>query len=130
MQRRTHKSFTGKYPLVFRTLALGILLWVCSATAVDVRILIPLYSYPQWYAPAIYSWDDVARAAAEVPVTAVINPANGPGPGFPNSDYTHGSHLMRPVDAPNPETVRPRLVLRPHLLYTDCWLDSSLKEAR
>ena len=58
--------------------------------AFDLRILIPLYSYPQWYAPTNYLWDDVAQAAGAVPVLAIIDPADGPGPGFPNADYQQG----------------------------------------
>lgn len=58
--------------------------------AADIRILIPLYAYPEWYRPASYIWDDVARSASRVPITAVINPDSGPGAGFPNSDYARG----------------------------------------
>lgn len=60
------------------------------AGAFDLRILIPLYSYPQWYAPANYLWDDVAQAAGSVPIIAIVDPADGPGPGFPNADYQQG----------------------------------------
>lgn len=64
---------------------------LCAAAhAADLRILIPLYAYPQWYQPANYIWDDVARAAVQVPIMAVINPDSGPGADFPNSDYAHG----------------------------------------
>lgn len=72
--------------------ALAMVLWARTTVAVDLRVLIPLYSYPQWYTPAAYLWDDVARGAtqSQVPVTAIINPNNGPGVGFPNSDYARG----------------------------------------
>lgn len=53
----------------------------------DLQILLPLYSYPNWYTPGAYIWDDVAAAAQKVPVTAIINPNNGPDGGPPNSDY-------------------------------------------
>ena len=63
---------------------------VISATAVDLRMLVPLYSYPSWYDPGSYVWDDVAAAASQVPITAIINPNNGPDGGPPNSDYVVG----------------------------------------
>ena len=75
---------------IFPLGALCLLLGLGRAPAADVRILVPLYSYPAWYAPAAYVWDDVAAAAARVPVTAIINPDSGPGGGPPNSDYEHG----------------------------------------
>lgn len=65
------------------------------ASAADLRILVPLYAYPSWYAPAAYVWDDVAAAAARVPVTAIVNPDSGPGGGPPNSDYAHGLAELR-----------------------------------
>ena len=75
--------------------ALCLLLGLGRAPAADLRILVPLYSYPAWYAPAAYVWDDVAAAAARVPVTAIINPDSGPGGGPPNSDYEHGLAELR-----------------------------------
>lgn len=60
-----------------------------------VQLLIPLYSYPTWYNPPTYIWDDVAAANSLVPVTAIINPANGPGGGPPNSDYVVGLNDLR-----------------------------------
>jgi hypothetical protein len=61
------------------------------AFAGDLNILLPLYSYPNWYAgPAAYEWDDVAAAASQVPITAIINPNSGPNGGAPNADYIHG----------------------------------------
>ncbi|MFH0879027.1 MAG: spherulation-specific family 4 protein [Lentisphaerota bacterium] len=61
-----------------------------TAWAVDLRILIPLYSYPEWYTPSSYLWNDVALAGQRVPITAILNPDDGPGTGFPNSDYQVG----------------------------------------
>ena len=63
---------------------------VSRAGASDLQILYPLYSYPNWYDPANYIWDDVAAAAHTVPITAIINPNNGPDGGAPNDDYVHG----------------------------------------
>ncbi len=62
---------------------------------VDLRIMIPLYVYPSWYSPASYAWDDVAAAGSKVPVTAIINPNNGPDGGPPNADYVHGLNDLR-----------------------------------
>jgi len=65
-----------------------------SGVSHDTQILIPLYNYPNWYDPADYIWDDVAGANGQVPVTAVINPSNGPG-GPPNENYQHGLSDLR-----------------------------------
>ena len=58
-------------------------------------ILIPLYSYPNWWEPADYIWDDIALTNSQVPIMAVINPDTGPGGGPPNSDYQHGLDELR-----------------------------------
>lgn len=67
---------------------------VCSAKEPEkttkIKILIPLYSYPTWYNQDTYFWPEVVKAAKKVPITAVINPNNGPGGGPPNQDYTKG----------------------------------------
>jgi hypothetical protein len=62
---------------------------------VGTQILIPLYSYPNWNDPPNYIWDDVAAANTQVPVTAIINPSNGPGGGPPNENYQHGLSDLR-----------------------------------
>jgi hypothetical protein len=67
----------------------------CGSSGADLRIMIPLYSYPEWYAPASYVWDEVAAAGSNVPVTAIINPNNGPDGGPPNDDYIHGLNDLR-----------------------------------
>ncbi len=46
----------------------------------NLNILLPLYSYPNWHSSS-YLWDDVATANAKVPITAIINPHNGPHTG-------------------------------------------------
>lgn len=63
--------------------------------ATQLQILIPLYSYPTWYDPDTYSWTRVAKAASQVPITAVINPNNGPDSGAPNKDYAKGLDDLR-----------------------------------
>ena len=60
-----------------------------------LEILIPLYSYPTWWQPQSYVWDDVAAANAAVPITAIVDPANGPGGGGPNADYLVGLADLR-----------------------------------
>jgi hypothetical protein len=60
-----------------------------------LQMLIPLYSYPNWYNPADYIWDDVAAANSQVSITAIINPNNGPGSCPPNDDYLHGLSDLR-----------------------------------
>ena len=51
---------------IFSTVML-LLIAVGSGRAVDMQILLPLYSYPNWYAgAAAYQWDDVAAAASQV----------------------------------------------------------------
>ena len=79
-----------KWVLIGLGLCFGI-----GASAVDLQILVPLYSYPSWYTPASYLWDDVAGMGREVPIVAIINPNNGPNGGPPNSDYTHGLNDLR-----------------------------------
>lgn len=61
----------------------------------DLQMLIPLYSYPTWYSPTTYIWDDVAAANSQISITAIINPNNGPGGGPPNSDYQQGLSDLR-----------------------------------
>jgi hypothetical protein len=63
-----------------------------------MQILIPLYAYPEWYDPDAYVWDDIAEANRRVPITAIINPHDGPDGGPPNSDYQHGLDDLRRAD--------------------------------
>src|SRR5262245_59878845 len=60
-----------------------------------LQILIPLYSYPSWDDPDSYLWDDVVTASKQVPITAIINPDNGPAGGPPNHDYQIGLAMLR-----------------------------------
>ncbi|MCP4371179.1 MAG: hypothetical protein GY797_24150 [Deltaproteobacteria bacterium] len=60
-----------------------------------LKLLIPLYSYPTWYNKPAYIWDDIAEANTLVPITAIINPGNGPGQGIPNADYQKGLEKLR-----------------------------------
>jgi hypothetical protein len=68
---------------------------VLSAQAADLRMLVPLYSYPNWYDPPNYIWDDIAAAATNIPITAIINPNDGPNGGPPNGDYVVGLDTLR-----------------------------------
>lgn len=70
----------------------------CQSQAVvgnSLKILLPLYSYPNWYEPESYLWSDVARAAEKVPIVAIINPNNGPDGQPPNQDYQRGLKDLR-----------------------------------
>jgi Spherulation-specific family 4 len=55
-----------------------------------LQILLPLYSYPNWYDREKYLWKQVAAAAQRVPIVAIINPNNGPDRSPPNADYQQG----------------------------------------
>jgi Spherulation-specific family 4 len=55
-----------------------------------LQILLPLYSYPNWYDREKYLWEKVAAAAQRVPIVAIINPNNGPDRSPPNADYQQG----------------------------------------
>ena len=71
-----------------------------SQTVVDspMKILLPLYIYPNWYEPENYVWSDVASAAKQVPIVAIINPNNGPDGQPPNRDYERGLKDLRNSD--------------------------------
>lgn len=59
----------------------------------QVGVLIPWYNYPiHWSSD--YQWDDLANAASEIPITAIINANNGPGTGGPNADYVVGMSAL------------------------------------
>ena len=55
-----------------------------------LKILLPLYIYPNWYDRDKYLWKQVALAAKKVPIVAIINPNNGPDNAPPNTDYQQG----------------------------------------
>lgn len=60
-----------------------------------LNILIPLYIYPNWYDRDKYIWKQVVVAAKQVPITAIINPNNGPNGAPPNGDYQQGIRDLR-----------------------------------
>ncbi len=60
-----------------------------------LNILIPLYIYPNWYDRDKYMWKQVVVAAKKVPITAIINPNNGPNGAPPNLDYQQGIKDLR-----------------------------------
>lgn len=73
-----------------------------QAFPATLEMMVPLYRYPSWYNeglpnsdPNAYIWDDIATANSRVPITAIINPNNGPGGGPPNEDYVVGLHHLR-----------------------------------
>jgi hypothetical protein len=57
-----------------------------------VTALVPAYFYPTWWAGS--PWDDLNRAAAVIPIEAIMNPASGPGMAF-NPDYAKAVHDLR-----------------------------------
>ncbi len=61
----------------------------------QLKILIPLYIYPNWYDRDKYLWKQVALAAKRVPIVAIINPNNGPDRAPPNLDYQQGMKDLR-----------------------------------
>ncbi len=93
-----------------------------------LQMLIPLYSYPNWYDPPNYSWDDVAAATCHIRVTVIINPNNGPGGCPPNGDYQHGLSDLRNagvtilgyVDT-NYGVIEPNVVKADVALYDQCF---------
>jgi hypothetical protein len=66
-----------------------------TLTCAGLQMLIPLYSYPTWYSPTTYIWDDVLTATSQISITAIINPNNGPGGCPPNIDYQRGITDLR-----------------------------------
>jgi hypothetical protein len=60
-----------------------------------LNILIPLYIYPNWYNRDKYIWNQVVVAARKVPITAIVNPNNGPNNAPPNADYQQGIKDLR-----------------------------------
>lgn len=56
----------------------------------QLKILLPLYIYPNWYDRDKYLWKQVIAAAKKVTIVAIINPNNGPDRAPPNTDYQQG----------------------------------------
>ena len=82
-------------------LVVFILLYCQSQAVLDnnqIKILLPLYIYPNWYEPESYVWSDFARAAEQVTIVAIINPNNGPDGNPPNRDYERGLKDLRQSD--------------------------------
>lgn len=51
----------------------------------QLRILLPLYAYPEWWDAPAYIWDDVAAQGSNAPIVAIINPTRT---GFPQTPTT------------------------------------------
>lgn len=84
-----------KFTLILITI---ILILSCQPQVVrgnSLKILLPLYVYPNWYDPENYLWSEVISAAAKVPIVAIINPNNGPDNKPPNHDYQKGLADLR-----------------------------------
>jgi hypothetical protein len=76
--------------LIVLTSLLSICFMSRGFTTEKLKILLPLYAYPNWYNPETYLWDRVARSGKEVSIVAIINPDNGPNNTPPNADYQKG----------------------------------------
>lgn len=61
----------------------------------ELELLIPLYSYPTWWDPDTYLWDEIAEANSQIPTTVIVNPHSGPGGDCPNADYHEGLKALR-----------------------------------
>ena len=68
------------------------------AKANSLKILLPLYIYPNWYEPDNYTWSQVVTAAKQVPIVAIINPNNGPDGNPPNEDYARGLEDLKQAE--------------------------------
>ena len=80
---------------------LGFIVFYCQSqakVASPMKILLPLYSYPNWYQSENYLWSKVASAGKEVKIEAIINPHNGPDAQPPNQDYQRGLQDLRASD--------------------------------
>jgi Spherulation-specific family 4 len=77
-----------------RPLAAALIFGVGPLPAVAMEVLVPAYFYPSWN-PALSQWDEMtAAAAAGAPITAIINPDNGPGTAL-NGDYVNAINAFR-----------------------------------
>lgn len=80
------------------TLTVVLMVLSCQSQAVrgnSLKILLPLYVYPNWYEPDSYVWSEVISASAQVPITVIINPNNGNNGQPPNEDYQKGLADLR-----------------------------------
>lgn len=77
-----------------------LILWPLPALAaatpapapVPLRVLVPAYFYPS--GPGLAEWRRLARAARDVPIVAIANPASGPG-NRQDANYTEVIDLAR-----------------------------------
>ena len=95
-----NKGISNLSQFLLAILVVFILLSCQSQAVIDnpLKILLPLYIYPNWYEAEAYVWSDVARAADRVPIVAIINPNNGPNGKPPNQDYERGLKDLRQSD--------------------------------
>ncbi len=72
--------------MIHSKIAAALLAVYVSSSAFATALLVPAYFYPS-FDPAQSYWDELTAAAASgADITAIMNPANGPGGTF-NSDY-------------------------------------------
>jgi hypothetical protein len=75
-----------RFPRDSRLALLGVLALLLAArpaAAGSLGVLVPAYFYPSFLGS---DWDRMDTAAGKIPLTAIMNPASGPGPSQ-NSDY-------------------------------------------
>lgn len=86
-----------KFGTFFATTVVLIAFYLTSQAFVSdkIKILLPLYIYPNWYESESYVWSKVMEAAEQVPIVAIINPNNGPDGKPPNQDYARGLKDLR-----------------------------------
>src|SRR5215472_2688384 len=74
-----------RFPRDGRLALLGVLVLLLAArpaAAGSLGVLVPAYFYPSFLGS---DWDRMDTAAGKIPLTAIMNPASGPGPSQ-NSD--------------------------------------------
>jgi len=76
------------------------------ASAAQLDIVVPAYFYPS----AGSDWNDLNAAADDVPITAIMNPGNGPG-NFQDSNYVSAVNSFRAAGG--------RVIGYVHTTYTD-----------
>ena len=85
---------TGRLMSYRKKIAAAILALCLHGSAMATALLVPAYFYPS-SDPAQSYWDELTAAAASgASITAIINPANGPGSAF-NSDYLTAVNSFR-----------------------------------
>jgi hypothetical protein len=81
----SNHSCLGRLSLLILAAALASTAGAAPASGVRMRLFVPAYFYPG--GAGLKGWDGLIDAARKVPVTAIVNPASGPGKA-PDPNYT------------------------------------------